>query len=99
MENNKLETEYSSQVYLQLNNVAEFIVKRNVMPEKAVVYSHAFITGKNSLQKDGWNKSEKIFLSSKLFELFHGLLNNLHVGLHLQAERRKAGLDLKYILN
>jgi hypothetical protein len=53
MENNKLETEYSSQVYLQLNNVAEFIVKRNVMPEKAVVYSHAFITGKNSSQKDG----------------------------------------------
>ena len=53
MENNKLETEYSSRVYLQLNNVAEFIVKRNVMPEKAVVYSHAFITGKNSSQKDG----------------------------------------------
>ena len=53
MENNKLETEYSSRVYLQLNNVAEFIVKRNVMPEKAVVYSHAFITGKKSSQKDG----------------------------------------------
>jgi len=35
MENNKLETEYSSRVYLQLNNVAEFIVKRNVMPEKS----------------------------------------------------------------